>query len=1296
MLGLLAFLVAAPGRRATREQLMDLFWDDRSLDLARGSLRQALHRVRDTLGEDHLQSGNKGDVLLSPELICDRDEFLASIAAGALDEALERYGGPFVPGFLTRGGTAFEQWRDQERERLHQLFAAAAESVGQRALEAGDPKRAGTIAARLLADQPLSERAWRLRLQAEHAAGSHVHLVASISELRRLLASEGWQPEARTLHLLQSLERPLEVTLGDPDATPLMTDLVGRGPVLTRLHDAWREATRRHGVHVHVTGGGGLGKTRVMDDFAVRLRAEKVRVAKARALPRQRLVPGAMLASVISALVELPGATGISAHSARVLLGLQPAISSRFPSAVPIDFTQLDTRFVARLEALDDLIGAVSHDGPVCLLLDDVHWWDETSRRTIEHVIERLDGRPVLVVTASRPGPGDVTTASTREKIDLSPLLPDDVVVLLQSLGDHPDIKAIERLAEGLQRAAAGVPLLVLEAIRLGLDRDLLRLADQHWSLDRLEEFLAILQPGRLLNERLATLTGPQTHVLLVAWLAEFPLVVDDIDAIDGGADTSTLIELERLGFLAAMHAGLVVTHDSIGEAVEAGANSESLRRAQLAAGVLTRKRGDHAGLLGQAAKLFLEANAADELLETAAVWLRHRRAERSMAPSVELLGDLLGPTAAPATVRGLLNRMPRDLRRTPWTALRLAPMWAVGGAILMAGWWWASTRTPAPDAILGVLEQGADGKITESRIELRQDAWAASNFRMVSTKLSHVSEWGAVFDSLNTDPTKDPTSDRWVWSRVSRLERDTNGPTDLKLRQNGLTRPLAPARGDDVGPSWSPDGRFVAFSTTRWSPKRDANFDIGIVEVATGEVRQLTRGPDTDQVPYWSPDGTRIGFLRRSEQLAPDSLCWVTVDGLKRQCRGVTGGQVDGLMGWIDFHTIAVLARHGGASSIEFDNIDGGPDRVIQLAPKGIPRISPDRIWLAKTERRPVGQDAGVSLFVAEVAHPGMQREKVLSRKQAAPSAFVYWEQPPANRGLVELKIVTSRDTITAATNTPFRLTVEGSGATGKLMPLPSEVISWSSSDAAVASVDALGDVRGRAPGVVTITASAGGWHHASIRLIVRPEPAKVLLDEQWRQDRPDGWDSWGTPLPRLVHRPDGGKAMLANGDGEYSSGLQSKQRFDVRHGLALDVDVSTPITRPKWQFLRLWIAEPRPATFSGPGGAQGCSLGYPNSEGWLAHTLIAGVPADSSLATGKWYRLRVQLFPDGSCGYAVNGRALMHTPDVAAISDSMVIALGGQTVGSDLLFGRVRVWAGVPSDVDWGQIGKKAPKKK
>ena len=112
-----------------------------------------------------------------------------------------------------------------------------------------------------------------------------------------------------------------------------------------------------------------------------------------------------------------------------------------------------------------------------------------------------------------------------------------------------------------------------------------------------------------------------------------------------------------------------------------------------------------------------------------------------------------------------------------------------------------------------------------------------------------------------------------------------------------------------------------------------------------------------------------------------------------------------------------------------------------------------------------------------------------------------------------------------------------------------------------------------------------------------------------------------------------------------------------------------------------------------SGPTG-DGCMFRYPNSEGWAARKSFVGAPVDSIIPTGKWYRLRFQVFPDGSCGVAVNGRVVQHLPVMQVVPDSMIVALSGQTVGSNLLFGRVQVWSGVPGDIDWSVVGRKGQK--
>lgn len=70
----------------------------------------------------------------------------------------------------------------------------------------------------------------------------------------------------------------------------------------------------------------------------------------------------------------------------------------------------------------------------------------------------------------------------------------------------------------------------------------------------------------------------------------------------------------------------------------------------------------------------------------------------------------------------------------------------------------------------------------------------------------------------------------------------------------------------DHQGPSWSPDGRWIAYSSNRsGTTVRDAiwndNTDIFIVSADSGQERQLTTHAGPDAGPVWSPDGRWIAY---------------------------------------------------------------------------------------------------------------------------------------------------------------------------------------------------------------------------------------------------------------------------------------------------------------------------------------------------------------------------------------------------------------------------------------------------
>jgi Tol biopolymer transport system component len=75
---------------------------------------------------------------------------------------------------------------------------------------------------------------------------------------------------------------------------------------------------------------------------------------------------------------------------------------------------------------------------------------------------------------------------------------------------------------------------------------------------------------------------------------------------------------------------------------------------------------------------------------------------------------------------------------------------------------------------------------------------------------------------------------------------------------QRTLTR-LTFDDGLQTGATWSPDGRYIAYSSTR-----NGKSDIWVQLISGGDAVQITKGPGDNWQPDWSPDGKYIAY--RSE----------------------------------------------------------------------------------------------------------------------------------------------------------------------------------------------------------------------------------------------------------------------------------------------------------------------------------------------------------------------------------------------------------------------------------------------
>lgn len=74
-----------------------------------------------------------------------------------------------------------------------------------------------------------------------------------------------------------------------------------------------------------------------------------------------------------------------------------------------------------------------------------------------------------------------------------------------------------------------------------------------------------------------------------------------------------------------------------------------------------------------------------------------------------------------------------------------------------------------------------------------------------------------------------------------------------------GDTRQLTDGDFDDRAESWSPDGRQIAFARTRGGKGEYSLSDIWVADVGTGAALRITENVGRATSPTWSPDGTTI-----------------------------------------------------------------------------------------------------------------------------------------------------------------------------------------------------------------------------------------------------------------------------------------------------------------------------------------------------------------------------------------------------------------------------------------------------
>jgi len=342
-----------------------------------------------------------------------------------------------------------------------------------------------------------------------------------------------------------------------------LTPLVGRDAELGQLEACFRQLPTGLAQVVSIVGDAGSGKSRVLYELKRRIEGTPATFLEARCSALNQMVPYYPWVTMMRHFLGLtPGETSEEMRekvAARVRRWdpeldrwypyLCLMLSLPAPGIADVSNEELKRK---EFEAMGHLIKEESAQGPVVIIIEDLHWMDEPSREMLERAIAQIQRASVMLVLTHRPEyQPHWRPAAAFTSITLRRLLDDETTEIMRAVA-HGQLPA--ELEELVLAKAEGSPFFAEEITRALLEGGYLTRDNGHHRLTRPVE--EVLIPGtvqEVLAARLDRLAPHAKRALQVAAVLGrqfsrrmLELLLGD-DAIDvGGA----LAELERRGVI--------------------------------------------------------------------------------------------------------------------------------------------------------------------------------------------------------------------------------------------------------------------------------------------------------------------------------------------------------------------------------------------------------------------------------------------------------------------------------------------------------------------------------------------------------------------------------------------------------------------------------------------------------------------------------------------------------------------------------------------------------------------------
>lgn len=357
--------------------------------------------------------------------------------------------------------------------------------------------------------------------------------------------------------------------------------LVGRRRELTSLWKQYEAAKSGYARAALLVGELGIGKTRLLDEFAKRAVGDGATVLRGGASESEGMPPYLPFLEALGQYIRVAPVNKLSEQIAiapQILASILPELTARLGEfSAPYPLLPEQTR-LRLYEAIGMFLEVISTPHVLVLTLDDLHWADTSSLDLLCYIVRHHSKAKLLIVGTYREGEIDRNPALERAvtelarqriltKVPIAPLSVDEIEALAVSYLGDPISPILSQL---LYAQSEGNPFFAEELIQGWIETEALVQRDTHWvAVAPLEHPLPQSIVGAL-RQRFARLSSDIIDHLRIAAIIGRTFDLTLLAAVEGQeveAVEERLLEAERARLVRTDQTGVFrFSHDKIRE----------------------------------------------------------------------------------------------------------------------------------------------------------------------------------------------------------------------------------------------------------------------------------------------------------------------------------------------------------------------------------------------------------------------------------------------------------------------------------------------------------------------------------------------------------------------------------------------------------------------------------------------------------------------------------------------------------------------------------------------------------